>query len=73
MEFLPSKNCHVDRLSRLIPKHWEPHEDTVIASLRKEGEFKTTLCSTARKLPVTLDQIKQEALNDEFIRQNQNL
>ena len=64
MEFLPSKKlCYADELSRLILKHWELLEDTVIASLPTE-EFKTTLCNTA-----TLDQIKQEALNNEFIRQ----
>ena len=39
----------------------------MIASLRTE-EFKTTLCKV-RKLPETLDQIKQEAQNDAFIRQ----
>ena len=47
----------------------EPLEDTVIASLRIEGEFKTTLFNTVRELPVTPDQNKLEALNDEFIRQ----
>lgn len=70
MEFLPSKeHYHVDGLSRLIPKHREPLEDTVIASLRTEGEIKTTLCNTVKELPVTLDQIKGEVLDDEFIRQ----
>ena len=70
MEFLPSKKLsHADGLSRLIPKHREPPEDTVITSLWTEGEFKTKLCNTVRELPVTLDQIKREALNDEFIRQ----
>ena len=60
MEFLLSKKklCHADGLSRLILKHREPLEDIVIASLRTEGEFKTTLCNTVKELPVTLDQIK---------------
>ena len=66
MEFLPSKKlCHTNRLSRLIPKHRELLEDTMIASLRTEGEFKITLCNTVKELSVALDQIK----HDEFIRQ----
>ena len=70
IEFLLSKKlCHADGLSRLIRKHKEPLEDTAIDSLRTEGEFKTTLCNTVRKLPLNLDQIKQEFLNDEFIKQ----
>ena len=70
MEFLLSKKlCHADGLSKLTPKYREILKDTVIASLRTEGEFKTTLCNTVKELPVTLDQIKQEALNEEFIRQ----
>ena len=70
VESLPSKKlCHANGLSRLISKHREHLEDTVIASLRLEREFKTTLCNTVRELPVTLDQIKPEALNDEFSRQ----
>ena len=36
--------------------------NTVIASLQSEGELKTTLSNIARELPVTLEQIKQEAL-----------
>ena len=69
MGFQPSKKlCHAAGLSRLILKHREPLKDTVIASLRT-GEFKTTLCNTVRELTVTLDQIKQEALNNKFIRQ----
>ena len=39
-------------------------EDTVIASLQTEGEFKTTLCNTVRVFRVTLNQFKREALND---------
>ena len=69
MEFLPSKKlCHADKLSRLIPKYREPLEDTVIASLQTK-EFKTSLYNKVKELPVTLKQIKQEALTYEFIRQ----
>ena len=39
----------------------------MIASLRTDGEIKTILCNTIRELPVTLHEIKHEALNDEFI------
>ena len=42
-------------------------EDTEITSLQSEGELKTTLCNTVRELPVTFEQIKQEALCDEYI------
>ena len=70
MKFPPSKKLwHADGLSKLIPKHTESLEDTVIASLRTEGEFKSTLCNTVGEITVILDQIKQEAQNDEFIRQ----
>ena len=41
----------------------------MIASLQSEGELKTTLCSTVRELSVTLEQIKQEALRDEYVNQ----
>ena len=68
MEFLPSsKLSHADGLSRLIPKQTEPLEDTVIAALRAETEVKNTLCNTVRELPVTLDQIKEKSINDDFI------
>ena len=68
MVYLPlNKFGHVDWLSRLIPKYKEPLEDTVIASLQSEGELKITLCNSVRELPVTLDQIKQEALHDEYL------
>ena len=70
MEFLPSqKISHADGLSRLIPKMREPLEDTVIASLRTERDINNVLCNTVRELPVTLEEIKREALKDEFIRQ----
>ena len=68
--YLPSnKFGHVDGLWRLIPKYKEPLEDTVIASLQSEGELKITLCNSIRKLPVILDQIKQEALRQKYINQ----
>ena len=70
MEYLPPKKFdHADWLSRLIPKYKEPLEDTAIASLQSEGELKITLCNTVREHPVTLEQIKQEALRDEYINQ----
>ena len=63
MVYLPSnKFGHANGLSRLIPNYQEPLEDTVIASLQSEGELKITLCNSVRELPVTLDQINQEAL-----------
>ena len=68
MEYVSSEKFdRVDGLSRLIPKYREPLEDSVIASLQSEGELKTTLFNTVRELPVTLEQIKQEALRDEYI------
>ena len=66
--YLPSnKFGHADELSKLIPKYKELLEDTVVASLQSEGQLKITLCNSVRELPVTLDQIKQEALRDEYI------
>ena len=41
----------------------------MIASLQSEGKLKTTLCNTVRELPVTLEQIKQETLLDEYTKQ----
>ena len=68
MVYLPlNKFSHADWLSRLIPKYKELLEDSVIASLQSEGELEITLCNSVRELPVTLDQIKQEALHDEYI------
>ena len=73
MEFLPSsKISPADGLSRLIPKHTEPLEDTVIASQRTEVEAKNTLCSTVRNLPVTLSVIKEKAFDDDFIKEIKN-
>ena len=64
---LSNKFSHADGLSKLIPKYKEPLENTVIASLQSEGKLKITLCNSFRKLSVTLDQIKKEALHDEYI------
>ena len=64
MEFLQSSElCHADRLSRLFPQNSEPLEDTVIASLQEEIEIKNTV----PELPVTLEEIKNKVLNDNFI------
>ena len=41
----------------------------MIASLQSEGELKTTFSNTVRELPVTFEEIKQEALRDEYIKQ----
>ena len=70
MEFLTSKNLgHADGLSRLIPKYQDQLDDTVIAALRAEKTYKNTLCKVIRELPVTLEEIIQEAEKDEFIIQ----
>ena len=69
-----NKFSHADGLSKVIPKYKEPLEDTVIAFLQSEGELKITLYNSVAlnlelKLepPVTLDQINQETLRDEYI------
>ena len=70
MVYLPSnKFGHVEGLSRLIPKSKEPLEDTVIASLQSEDEINITLCNSVCELPVKCNQIKLEALRDEYINQ----
>ena len=70
MKYQPSKRFdHVNGLSKLIPQYKEPLEDTTIASHQSEGELKIILFNTVRELPVTLEQIKQEALCDEYINQ----
>ena len=51
----------------LIPNYKEPLEGTEIASLQSEGKLKITLCNSVLELPVALDQIKLEALYDEYI------
>lgn len=70
LEYLPLKRIgHGDGLSRLIPTKTEPLEDTVIAALRNEEDIRTVLCCTVRNLPVTLQDIRNEAKNDEFINE----
>ena len=64
-----NKIGHADGLSRLIPRSAETFEDTVIAALRSENEVENTLNSTIRELPISLKEIKREALRDKFIRE----
>ena len=45
----------------------EPLEDSVIASLQTDCEIKNMMLNTIRELPVTLQEIKREANEDEFI------
>ena len=45
----------------------EPLEDSVIASLRTNSEIKNMMLNTIRELPVTLQEIKRKAQEDEFI------
>ena len=54
-------------LSRLVPKYSEPFEDTIIAALRTDCEIKNMIANTIKELPVTLLEIKSEAMNDDFI------
>ena len=73
MELLPfSKISHANRLSRLISKDTEPLEDIVIATLQTEVEVKNTLCNTVRELLVTLGEIKENAFDDDFIKEIKN-
>ena len=68
IEYLPSKQIsHADGLSRLVPKYSEPFEDKIIASLRTDCEIKNMIANTIKELPVTLLEIKSEAMYDDFI------
>ena len=68
LEYLPSRQIgHADGLSRLVPSQSESLEDSVIASLRTDSEMKNMMLNTIRELPVTLQEIKREAQEDEFI------
>ena len=68
IEYLPSKQIsHADGLSRLVPKYSESFEDTLIAVLRTDCEIKNMIANTIKELPVTLLEIKSEAMNDDFI------
>ena len=72
MEFLPSKKLgNANALSRVIPKFLVPLDDTVINALKAEKEVKDILCNTAKKLPVTLDEVKGKSENDAFIKKMQ--
>ena len=68
IEYLPSKQIsHADGLSMLVPKYSEPFEDTTIAALRTDCEIKNMIANTIKELPVTLLEIKSEAINNGFI------
>ena len=68
IEYLPSKQIsHADGLSKLVLKYSEPFEDTIIAALRTDCEIKNMIANTIKEMPVTLLEIKSEAMNDEFI------
>ena len=68
MHFLPSKKLnHRGELSRLIPKFYEPFEDTVIAATEAENEIKNVLYNIVRELPITLEQIRIKSEKDDFI------
>ena len=68
IEYLPSKQIsHADGLSRLVPKYSEPFEDTIIAALRTDCKIKNMIANTIKELPVTLLEIKNEAMYDDFI------
>ena len=68
IEYLPSKQIRLaDGLSRLVPKYREPFEDTIIVALRTDCEIKNMIANTIKELPVTLLEIKSEAMNKDFI------
>ena len=68
IEYLPSKQISpADGLSRLIPKYSEPFDDTIITTLRTACEIKNMIANTIKELPVTLLEIKSEAMNNDFI------
>ena len=60
--------AHAEGLSRLIPTQKELLEYSVIAALCIDSEIKIMINNTIRELPVTLLEIKTEAVNDEFIK-----
>ena len=68
IEYLPSKQIsHADGLSRLVPMYIESPEDTIIAALRTDCKIKNMIANTVKELPVTLLEIKSEAMNHDFI------
>ena len=63
IEYLSFKNiCHADGLSRLVPKNTEIFEESIITILRTNCEIMNMIMDTTRELPVTLADIKREAL-----------
>ena len=68
LEYLPSRQIgHADGLSKLVPSQSEPQKDSVIASLRTDSEIKNMILNTIRESPVTPQEMKSEAQEDEFI------
>ena len=68
IEYLPPKQIsHADGLSRLVPKYSEPFEDTITAALWTDCEIKNMIANTIKELPVTLLEIKSEAMNNDFL------
>ena len=68
IEYFSSKQfSHADGLSRLVLKYSEPFEDTIIATWRTDCEIKNMIANIIKELPVTLLEIKSEAINDDFI------
>lgn len=68
LNYLPTNKIgHADGLSRLIANQNQPLEDSVTAVLCSDCEIKSIIANTVRDLPVTLSEIKNEALEDDFI------
>ena len=68
IEYYSSKLIsHAVGLARLVPKYSEPFKDTIIAALWTDCEIKNMIANTIKELPVTLLEIKSEAINDDFI------
>lgn len=68
LNYLPTNKIgHADGLSRLIANQNQPLEDSVTAVLCSDCEIKSIIANTVRDLPVMLSEIKNEALEDDFI------
>ena len=66
IEYLPSKQIsHADGLSSWYRGIVNP-SGTIIAALRIDSEIKNLKANTIKELPVTLLEIKSEAMNDDF-------
>ena len=73
MEHVSSRKLgHADASSRLIPKYCDSFKETVIAALKDENECANLVCNAIRELPVTLEEVKKEAVKDEFITKMKN-